>query len=128
MKSYLTRREGIQAMSAAVLGLAFSGCKEREETKVVVAAVAVIGVFVGKRLVQLPHPAAKITGVILDVGSSLLIKYLQAEGTRAEQEHKIPISTEESIEIQTGGKVVFQRKDKTTEERKLDKIDNGGLA
>ena len=82
---------------------------------------AIVGVFIGKQLEKLPHPAMRVTGLVLETTSELIVTYISIERATEEQ-HNIKVSVAQSRDLQTAGKVVLQVKNGGHEERCIDAV------
>ena len=96
-------------MLAATPLAVLAGCDKPVRTQTVILAAALIAVTIGKRMVKLPNPAMRIVGIVLVVGSEVVIDYLDySEGKHSEH---IAISIEESHELQNTKSLAFTRQD-----------------
>jgi len=104
--------DAIQAQADAIAAKAVAAAPA-------IDAVALVGIFVGKRLVDLPHPALRILGIVLVVGSELAITFL--DYAKQSHEFRTKISIEESHQFQDTRKLAFRRQNGTTEEQPIGK-------
>ena len=84
---------------------------------------ALVSVMIGERIVKLPHPALRITGVVLVLSGVLVVAYLDLE--EKEQSESIKVTTEEAIRLQDRGRVVFVREDQKVEEVAIHDVKSG---
>ena len=112
--SYLTtmnRRHALRLLTVAVPAALITACDAK--------TIAYTGFFLGEILVEFPKPVAKVSGVILIVGSKLILTLLDESG--ASSEFPQPISEAQSHRLQDTKRIMLKRKDGSTEPRKIDK-------
>lgn len=88
--------------------------------KLLIHGTALVGLYVGERLERFPQPVIRVVGIILHIGSLLIVKYLDEEETL--QELLLSVSPAESDQLQQARKLVFVRQDSITETRPIDEI------
>jgi hypothetical protein len=83
----------------------------------VIEPLALVGVLIGERLVKLPQPALRIVGIVLIVGSEVMMDFVNY--AKQYQRFRLEISMSESQQLQKSGKLVFLRQNGTTEEHRI---------
>lgn len=116
MRHRQTRRQ-FAALIATGFGITLlPGCSgsstsgDREKYK----AAALVSVMIGQRIIKLPHPALRITGLVLVLSGTLVIAYLDLEDK--EQSETIKVTMDEAIQLHDRGRVTFVRQDDKLEE------------
>jgi hypothetical protein len=113
----MTRRHALRilAASSVIPTVSITSCIKQA----VIEGTALVGVFIGSRLVEFPNPFAKIIGIILKVGSEIVLSGLDTN--QAAQSFSTKISMDESHQFQQTRNLTFKRHDGTTETQAIQK-------
>lgn len=111
--------------SATVVATAF-GCNKLSgpselspDAQRKIVGAAIIGVKIGERLVRLPHPAARVFGVILVSTGTLIVSYYEwQEYTKGSLD--IKLTSEETTKLESENRIVVQREDGQIEYAPID--------
>ena len=113
----MNRRHALRLLTASSIAVPtalIAGCTKKQ----VVQVTGYTGLYLGEVLVEFPQPVPKVIGVILIVGSKLILKLIGTSG--AITDFSKDITTEQSNDLQNTHQIVLKCKDGSKESRKID--------